>query len=100
MPSFDLNQSHTGTTFDLIVGHDGDPKALVLYGITSRGKDYIAYLQEVDDVLALGNWTCRILRRDFEAYGFDLARGRGLRLGSYLHQDDAVLVQELNQIPD
>ena len=100
MPSFDLQQPHTSPVFDLIVGHDGDPKALVLYGITSRGKDYIAYLQEVDDVLALGSWTCRILRRDFEAYGFDLARGRGLRLGSYLHQDDAVLVQELNQIPD
>ena len=100
MPSFDLKQPHTSPVFDLIVGNADSGVSHELYGITSRGKDFIAYLQEVDDVLALGNWTCRILRRDFEAYGFDLARGRGLRLGSYLHQDDAVLVQELNQIPD
>lgn len=95
MPSFDLNQPHTGPAFDLIIGHDGDPNALVLYGISHGGKDYIAYLQEADDAQPLGHWTCRILRRHFEAYGFDLARGRGLQLGAYRHGDSAVLVQEI-----
>lgn len=35
-----------------------------------------------------------------EAYGFDLARGRGLQLGAYRHGDSAVLVQELTSPAD
>ena len=103
MPSFDLRQHHQGPLpgVDIIVGTkdlrqtrplgpEGDNwrDCHDLYGMTPQGKDFIAYLQEVDDVEPLGDWSCRISRRDFDAYGFDLATGRGLTLCACIERED------------
>ncbi|MCE2839633.1 MAG: hypothetical protein LW834_22250 [Cyanobium sp. 49614_E6] len=61
MPSFDLNRPFDGPSPDLVVGDQDHMDCLPLYGISPDGKNYIAFLQETDDVEPLGNWSCRIL---------------------------------------
>jgi hypothetical protein len=83
MPSFDLNQPFSGPSPDLVACEQDFMDCIHLYGISPSGKDYVAFLQETDDVMPQGNWSCLIARRDFDAYGFDLARGRGLLVCGY-----------------
>ena len=83
MPHFDLTDSFDGPSPDLVIGDQDHMDCLPLYGVSPNGKDFVASLQETGDVVALGNWSCRIARRDFDAYGFDLAQGRGLRICAY-----------------
>jgi hypothetical protein len=95
LPSFDLNRPFDGPSPDLVIGDQDHMDCLPLYGISPDGKNYIAFLQETDDVEPLGNWSCRIARRDFDAYGFDLARGRGLRICAYRQRGNQLQFAEL-----
>jgi len=90
MPSFNIQEHFPGPSPDLILGDMDHMDCHAFYGISPRGKDYIAYLQETDDVVPLGNWCCRIARRDFDAYGFDLAHGRGLSIGVFCRNEQGV----------
>ena len=99
MPSFDLNQPHPVPSPDLILNSVDFMDCHELYGISPSGKNFIAYLQETDDVEPLGNWTCRIARRDFDAYGFDLARDRGLSIGAYVQHEDRIVLGLLDAAP-
>jgi hypothetical protein len=89
-PSFDLRQTFDGVPADIVVGHQDHMDCLPLYGVSRNGKNFIAFLQETDDVVALGNWSCRISRRDFDAYGYDIATGRGLTLCAYRINDQHI----------
>jgi hypothetical protein len=83
MPSFDLAQSHTGLEPDLILGAQDHMDCIPVYGISNAGKDFIAFLQEYDDPMPIGHWSCLIPRRDFDAYAFDGAINRGLVVCQY-----------------
>lgn len=98
LPSFDLTDSFDGLSPDLVLGDQDHMDSLPLYGVSSNGKDFVAFLQETDDVVALGNWSCRMSRRDFDAYGFDLARGRGLCVCVYREREGRLEYGELTHI--
>lgn len=83
MPSFDLAQSHAGPEPDLILGDQDFMDCIPIYGISTAGKDYVALLQEHDDQMPIGQWSCLVPRRDFDAYVFDGATIRGLVVCKY-----------------
>lgn len=98
MPSFDLKaKPDPRSCFDLILCKDLDEGRL-MYGISHKGKDLVAYIQEAGEVLPLGNWTCLFTQREPAVRAFELARCRGLRVGGYLYPDNQMILQELDQI--
>lgn len=99
MPSFDLNLPHRGPEPDLVIGQRDFMDCHDLHGISHRGKDFIAYLQEVDDVQPLGDWSCRIARRDFDAYAFELMQDRQLVVCACYDRGDHLEFAQLTREP-
>lgn len=97
MPSFNLKaKPELRSCFDLILCKDPD-LGHTMYGLTNKGKDFVACIQEAGEVLARGNWVCRFTQRDPAVRAFELARRRGLHIGGYRYPDNQMILQELDR---